>query len=125
MEVTEYTNCELSKHYIGAALQVTAQTNSALKRFDERQSLIASSQINIAEFYRENGSLKKLKIGVGAATKRILESILENGAEEAKRIIFEQRHEKVRNKRWPGAYKPRGSTDNDPSWDNAVRSNEQ
>lgn len=117
----EYQNLELAKDYLSVAMQLTTYRKASMRVFDTRHDLIANSQINISDFYAQEGSLTKLKLRIGSPAKRILESILENGVEEARRIVFEQRYEKVRTQPWPGACSGPGSVDNDPSWDNAVR----
>lgn len=117
----EYKNSELARDYLGVAMQLTSNTPASGRVFDRRYDLIAKSPVNISELYAREGSLRQLKLKIGNPAKRILESILENGFEEAKRLVFEQRHEKVKTQQWPGAYRGPGSVDNDPSWDNAVR----
>jgi hypothetical protein len=120
-----YTNKELAFNYLNVALQLVAPSKKDLERFDERYDLIAHAPTDISEFYAQNRSLRSLPIKVGNPAKRILESILESGVEEARKIVFEKRHGEVRAKEWPGANRVEESRDNDPSWDNAIRLSEE
>ncbi|RLI99752.1 MAG: hypothetical protein DRP03_02580 [Candidatus Aenigmatarchaeota archaeon] len=112
MERQEYTNKELARDYLSVA--ALSMSNNHMTFLLRQVNIIAQSEVDIPEFYREHGSLAGLEVnGIGKKAKYILELILEKGVDKAWEIIQEEtiREEQAR---WQfgTSYKP-----NHESWD--------
>ena len=124
MEDKNYTNQELARDYFS----VVAQYAWDIDRYREQRRLISESGIDLIFFYQEHGGFKELKIkGIGPKTKLILESILENGVEEARRLLRERRIETMQANQWSGRSRRISSAGDvtSTSWDHVVREYER
>lgn len=90
---TPHSNKELATEYVLVMAQYVTKYGPYIKA----KNSIETSKVNIADFFSTNGSLADLNVhGIGAGTRAVLESILKNGLEEARRIIAEQRERGIR-----------------------------
>lgn len=120
-----YANAELAQHYYRARALTQCLTSSQYERIAVIRDKIGSSKVGISEYFNQHGSLKGLKItDLGHQTIRILESILREGAEEARESIYDKKCEGMA-KRGQGSG-PRGKHigDQSPSFDNATKTYE-
>ena len=80
-----YTNQQLA-----ALLRQTVEKAQFRGWYTKQVKILEEMEINISEFYDQNGSLRNLKIeGVGPRSKMVLEKILELGPEDAASELFE------------------------------------
>ncbi len=94
---TQYSNQQLASHYHILALIQKPYTHP--RDYKETIMIIDQSEIDIAQFYAEQGNLKALRVkGMGKPTKNLLELILEHGIDEAKRILHEREDKKLESK---------------------------
>lgn len=120
MDKHKYTNRDLAQDYYKAVIQYSADPES----YDIRRRKIAKWTVDLPAFYRKHGSLDTLQVkGIGRETKRVLELILQKGAEEAIRVVREEKIDKMRRKQftWIPSKAPRRGEDYPPSWEDAVK----
>jgi len=76
-------NKSLAKAYYG----IVSQRAKSLDKVSIMKKRIVTLEVNLPKYYAMNGSLENSNLkGIGKKTKRILELILNNGAEEAEQI---------------------------------------
>lgn len=125
MEDKLYTNNELSQDYFSVVVQYSGDWTT----YNTQKKIIAEVDINLHTFYLEHErSLNKLQVkGIGEKTKGILELILNEGIEEARRLIREKRIDGMRQYGFRGipSKVPRIEDDTPPSWDDAVKRYEE
>ena len=122
MEEKAYTNRELAEDYF-IVVRHKITDSGISDTYRSLKKIIAESSIDLPTFYREHGDLKELMAsGIGKKTKKILELILENGTEEARRLLQEEPVHKI----WQGVpRKIKGQKDDyGPSWEDAIRRHE-
>jgi len=117
-----YSNEELGRCYF-VVTSIYAGSAISLLGLKNVRRVISEAEINLADFYREHGSLADLECkGIGSRIKAILELILERGVDAAKKEFAEK---KVRPLHTPslGKSKRKSTTDEaSPSWDDVIRS---
>lgn len=73
-----YNNKELANDYLWVCKHLGSKSLTSFKKASYR---ISAMEVNVAEYFREHGHFKELKISENVC--RILKIILENGLEEA------------------------------------------
>ena len=124
----EYPNLQLSRDYIRVAAQhVSTDRYQALLRCQRK---IREADVDVPAYYREHGNLQDLVINgkpLAELTVRTLEMILEIGVDETEKIVEAARIESMRERDRFALYAKRPSkigdtySDDNPSWENAVR----
>ncbi len=113
-------NRQLGNDYVSVANQLSGSPMS-LRTIGNR---IGLSDINIPEYFRENGSLDGLKIpGIGKKTIDVLYLILTEGHDKAKETYLTKREEELKEEvGWHHRRdRPGRKGDISGSWDDAVR----
>lgn len=115
-----YTNKKLAEDYYKIHIYSSPSGGTSYHFMRKKIKVL---DIDLAEFYEQNKSLKNLKVdGIGPKTKRALELILSKGVKEAIRELELDKMERIR---IPGRLRTRKSPEEQsPSFDNVTRAYE-
>ena len=90
------SNQESAEAYFSAAIYEHDYSSAKEGQYIKKKKNIAKANINLHEFYEQNGSLSNLPVeGIDSQSRRVLELVFKNGLDRAKEILNNERQEKL------------------------------
>ncbi|MBI2129201.1 hypothetical protein HYU07_03085 [Candidatus Woesearchaeota archaeon] len=102
-----YANKDLATYFFHAKTSPHDCTDGEIKKCSHEMSIIVNYKHNINIYFRRNGFLDDLDIEISEADKEIIEIILSEGLDAAKKFVAEKRSNITQRRAWkaPQQYK--------------------